>query len=253
MSVTVNRFLTMALTEIRSARGGDVVNPDDMDVALFIFNELLDALNADGRALYSNRFTTFPLTPNLQPHTIGLATAIPAPTFSVSVGRPVEILTANIILTGNIRVPLDILDDDQWNEISAGAAAGQAVTITASVPRYLSYSSDWPNGSLYLWPVPSTAYGLELQTKTLLAQVALADDFDLPMGYQQALRLTTAELCAPAFGQKVSQTTVIKAQEARARVWANNDEIPVVCTRDGGMPGGMSGRSGYDYRTGLIR
>lgn len=244
MSIAVNAFLRLALAEIRVARAGDAVSPDDQDDALAIFNELLDSLNADGRALYTSSMTQFTLTPSLQPHTIGLAAN--TPTFAVSVGRPADIKAANLVLTNvtpNIRIPLNLRDDAWWMDQRARG-------VTASIPCDLFYSADWPNGAIYLWPVPLTAYGLELNFSTLLAQVAATDTFDLPAGYQQALRLTLAELLAPAFGQTVSQSTRDKARDARARVWGNNDVIPNLCTRDAGMPGGSGG--GFSFLTGRI-
>lgn len=243
MSITVNAFLTAALTEIRVARAGDVINAEDLDLALLLFNEFLDALNADSRAVYTRAFPTFVLTPLLQPHTIGLVAN--APTFSVLIGPPRSIVAANLILSApsSLRVPLEIRDDAWWMNV-------RARTVTASVPVDLFYSPDWPNGGLYLWPIPSTAYGLELETSTLLAQVALADTLDLPFGYQQALRLTLAEICAPSFGQTVAQSTRDKAREARALVWGDNDAIPNAVTRDAGMPGGRGG--GFNFLTGQV-
>lgn len=242
MSISVNDFLRLALSEIRVARAGDVPSPDDMGDALLIFNELLDTLNADERALYSTMIAAFTLTPNLQPHTIGIAAN--TPTFVVTTGRPVRIMRANLILANNIRNPIDIRDDEWWMNVRAQA-------VTSTIPTDLNYSPDWPNGSIRLWPVPTAAYQLELMTETLLAQVALTDTFDLPMGYQQALRLTTAELLAPAFGQQVSPSTEKKARAARENAWGANDVIPNARTRDGGMPGGRGG--GFNFRTGMMQ
>lgn len=243
MSLTVNAFLTATLAEIRMARAGDVVNAEDLDLTLLLFNELLDALNADSRAVYTRGFPTFTLTPGLNPHTIGLAAN--TPTFAVPIGAPRAVAAANLILAApsSLRVPLSIRDDAWWMDV-------RARTVSASVPRDLFYSTDWPNGSLFLWPVPSVAYGLELETATLLAQVALADTLDLPFGYQQALRLTLAELAASSFGQTVSQTTKDKARDARALVWGANDLIPNAVTRDAGMPGGRGG--GFNFLTGQV-
>jgi hypothetical protein len=250
VSITVTAFLTAALVEIKVARVGDVPSPNVMDYALTVFNEYLESLNITERAIYNRSFATVGnLTPNLQPHTIGLAAN--APTFSVATARPSKIRNANIVLANNIRSPLNLLDDDAWNALRAGAAAGQTPTILSSIPVDLYYDTTWPNGSIYLYPVPNTAYGLELEIDTLLAQVAQADTLDLPPGYQQALRLTVAELCAPGLGQKVSDDTARAATNARGVVWGNNDVIPKVCTRDAGMPGG-SGGGVYDYRTGLV-
>lgn len=244
MSIVVNAFLRLALAEIRVARAGDVVSPDDQDDALAIFNELLDALNAEERALYTNNITTFTLTPSLQPHTIGLAAN--TPTFTVTIARPADIKFANLVLTNvtpNVRIPLNLRDEAWWMDQRVRG-------LTSSIPTDLFYASDWPNGAINLWPVPLTAYGLELNYSTLLAQVAATDTFDLPAGYQQALRLTLAELLAPAFGQTVAQSTKDKARDARARVWGNNDTIPNLCTRDAGMPGGSGG--GWNFMTGRI-
>jgi hypothetical protein len=253
VSISVTDFLTLALTEIRAVRAGDVPSAEDLALALQVFNELLDAWNAEDQALYTLGFATFTLTPNLQPHTIGLSTNTPTPTFSVSVTRPQKVRHANIVLSTNIRAGLNIVDDDGWNAILAGAAAGQTPTVFSAVPTDLYYSPDWPNGSLYLWPVPNTAYGLELETDTLLASVASTDTFTLPPGYQQALRLTLAELLAAAFGQQVLPTTTIKAREARARLFGANAYVPNLMTRDGGLPGGRPPGSNFDYRSGTFR
>jgi hypothetical protein len=246
VQIAVTDLLRLALGEIRAARAGDVIGPDDQADALLLFNELLDALNVDGRAIYNRTFTTYTLTPLLQPHTIGLSAN--APTFAVTIGRPKKIVAANIVLTGNIRKELELLDEQGWNAIKAGAAAGQAITITSSVPSSLFYDDGWPNGSLYLWPPPSIAYGLELLTDTLLAAVVDTDTLDLPFGYPLALRLTLAETCANSWGQPLPANLERRAREARAAVWANNDTIPNLETCDGGMPGGTGGA--YDYRTG---
>lgn len=249
MAISVPDFLRLTLSEIRVARAGDVPSPDDMGDALLMFNELLDALNVDGRALFNRSFATFTLVPSLQPHTIGVAAN--TPTFAVSTARPARILMANVVIANNIRIPIRILDEEEWGDIRAGAAAGQAPTILSSIPRALYYSADWPNGSIYIWPVETTAYGLELLTETLLASVASADTLDLPMGYQLALRLTLAESIANMWGQAVPASLPPRAAKARGAVWGNNDVLPNLKTRDAGMPGGPRGGS-YDYLTGMV-
>lgn len=239
MSITVVDFLAATLAEIRVARAGDVLAADDQDLALLLFNELLEALNAESRAVYSDAFTSYVLTPNLQPHTIG-----PSGTFTAT-QRPVTLEGANLVLTNvtpNIRVPLTLRDSAWWLNLRARG-------VTSSVPIDLYYQPTWPNGNLNLWPVPTTAHSLELETRVLLLSVAVGDTMNLPPGYQQALRLTLAELCASPFGQQVSQTTAAKAREARARIWGVNDTIPNLDTIDAGMPAGTR-RGGFSFVTG---
>lgn len=255
MAYTVSDLITGALAELRVARAGDVLAAEQLTYGLQVLNELLDAWNADDHALYNVQFSTFTLTANHQPHTIGLSAN--TPDFAVSVGRPRAILRANLILANNIRVPFErlngqpgILDDEEWASIRAGAATGQSETISSAVPRHLYYSPDWPNGNIYLWPWANTAYGLELETTTLLAQVATTDTLSLPFGYQQALRLTLAERLAPGFGQTVDPATKQAALDARNRAFAQNATLPNLVTRDGGMPAARGAR--FNYLTGFV-
>src|SRR3990167_4987 len=247
MEITAQDLIRLSLLEIRAVRAGDSINPTLNADALVVLNEYLDRLNVTPRALYDTTQTTFTMTASLQPHTIGLSAN--SPTFSVSINPPSPILSANVVLSGNIRCRVNVLNDQEWDAITAGAAAGQSVTITSSIPTDLHYEPTWPNGELFLWPVP-TANKLELRFETLLAALALTDTFTLPMGYQQALRLTLAELLAPMCGQTVSADTRRAARDARDAVWGTNDgslnAIP-----DAGVPG-TGRRGGWNYKTGQI-
>lgn len=247
MSVVVSQLLTDSLGKIRAARAGDVSQPDDAALALRAFNALLDALNAKNRAIYTRNFHTFTLTANHQPHTIGVSGA----DLTVTIGRPKRIVAANIVLTGNVRSPLDILTDEEWGAIRAGAAAGQTITITSSPSRKLYYETGWPNGSIFLYPPSSAANGLELLTETLLASVAATDTLDLPFGYQLWLTLKLAKILAPDFGQTFAQgDNEANLREVEADLFAVNDVVPDLVTVDAGMPGGSGG--GYDNRLGPL-
>lgn len=248
MSVSVSQLLTDSLGKIRAARAGDVIGADDAALALRAFNALLDALNVKGQAIYNHAFATFTLTANHQPHTIGVTAN--TPDFTVTTGRPSRIVRANLILPNNIRSPLRVLDDDGWNEIRAGAAAGQAITITSSVPQFLYYDTSWPNGGIYLYPVPTAAYGLELLTETLLASVTDTDTLDLPFGYQLWLTLKLAQYLASDFGQSFGAENAKALREVEADLFGTNTVIPELVTLDAGMPGGSGGT--YDHLTGLL-
>jgi hypothetical protein len=245
MAITVSDFLRLALSEIRSARAGDVVNADDLGDALILFNEYLDLLNATGRSIYTTTVGVFVLTPALQPHTIGLAAN--SPTWTVTTTRPVHISMPMLRVpssTGATKIPVNVRDEAWWNAL-------RSPLITSAYPTDLFYSPDWPNGQVNLWPIPTTAYGIEFTFDTVFAEVALTDTFSLPPGYQTALRLTTAEFLAPMFGQTVSPSTKQKAAEARGVVWGTNDVVPRVIA-DGGLTlGGSGSGGGYDYRTGF--
>lgn len=232
---TIGDLVTSALTEIRVARAGDVVNPDDMATGLYVLNRLLDLWNANDRAVYSESFDDFTLTPSLSPHTIGVGG-----TFALTV-RPVELLDAAVNLGGSPATFIPIMVRDK-----AWYAAQAVPAQTASFPTDVYYKADWPLGKLYFGPVPTTAYGVRLWTRTLLAAVTQDATFSLPPGYQAALELTLAEELAPSFGQSVSADTARRARQARAIVFGNNDDTPRLATADAGL---QRGSAGFNYLT----
>src|SRR5690349_21746077 len=140
------------------------------------------------------------------------------PTFAVAVNRPVEIIAAAIILTNqspNVTLPLNIRGDEWW-------AVNQVKTLVSSLPTDLYYSPDFPNGSLFFWPIPNIAYGLELEVSVLIADLTLDSVFSLPEGYQEAIITTVAESVCSTFGKPIPSDLSSRAMRARAIIQANN-------------------------------
>lgn len=232
--------ITDAFREIRVARAGDVLAPEMLDEGQRTANGILDLWNAKRRAVYADVISDFTLTANLSPHTIG-----PTGTF-VLAQRPVRIDAVQLNLGGspNVFTPINVRDASWFR--SRGVPS-----ITTSTPTDVFYNPTWPNGTLYFYGIPTTAYGVRLWSAVLLA--AITDPtltFSLPPGYERALMLTTAEALAPGNGQTVSQTTKDASRDARDTIFGNNDVIPDLVTLDAGMPG-VRGR-GYNFRTGEI-
>lgn len=244
--MTTLDLVTGSFQELGIYNAADVLSGEDAALGLTLLNDLLDEWNADRQAVYADVFSSFTLTPNLQPHTIGVAAN--APTFAVSGNRPESIDGASLVLTTvtpNVYLPLH-LRDAQWYD------AQTVPTLATSVPTDLYYNPTWPNGSLYLLPIPTTAYGIRLLTRTVLAQLTLVTVFTLPPGYQTAIKRTLAEnLCGP-MQVAVPPLLPMKAMQARAKVFANNTVTPKLATRDSGMPGGRQGGS-FNYLSGLGR
>src|SRR3990167_9410344 len=239
-------FLTAAMAELNLYSAGDVPSGDDIALALLLANEVLDAWNGDEHALYTAQFSSFTLTPSLQPHTIGLTAN--SPTFAVTTNRPSRILGANLVLntsTPNTNVPLLIRDRNWWLNV-------RVPTLTSGIPTDLYYEPDWPNGSIYLWPVPTTAYGIQLEIDTLVPAITLVGTLTLPPGYQQAFRLTVAESLVAPFGVPMPATLPRRAMEARARCWGHNDVIPRLQTATAGLQQGPGQRGTWEFRTGRV-
>jgi len=225
------------------------LNAEDATFGLKLLNRLLDNWNADRQAVYAETFSTFTATASLQPHTIGLVAN--APTWNVLTNRPVSVTAANLITgagTSAYRTPIFIRDKDWWDSVSLRA-------MTSAIPTDLYYEPTWPNGSLYFWPVPSGALSIELRLRVLLAQMIAATTFTLPPGYQDAITLTLEEKLVVPYhvtDQAILITLKKDARDARAKVFANNIEVPRLQTADAGMPGSDSG-GGWDFRIGGYR
>lgn len=242
MPFTALNLCEDAAREIGVFGEGNSLVPADANFMLGVLNRLLDNWNAERAAVYASAFNTFTLTPALSPHTIGPTGA----TFTMAV-RPVSLTSAALILSGGsmpIYLPMNIRDNQWWAEQTTP-------TLSTSIPTDVYYQPDFPLGKLFFWPVPTVAYQVDLETRVLLAQVALTTVLDtvLPPGYRDALTLTVAEQSCRAFGRPVTPDLMASAAKSRARIFANNDVTPNLVTQDSGMP---SGRGSYlNWRSGL--
>ena len=219
MADTVLDLIQDALEEIGVYAPSETPTAADASKALRVLNRMMDQWSARKLFAYNVAFSAFTLTPGTQPHTIGPGVGA---TFALAV-RPIRIENAALILnnvTPNVDVPLNIRDDDWW--------ANQRVkALTTNVPTDLYYSPDVPNGSLYLWPVPSFAYGLRLETWVSAGQfAALTDTLSLPPGYHDAIMLSLAEKLARPFGKALDAGLIADANRARVTIQKNNDKSP---------------------------
>jgi hypothetical protein len=212
-------------------------------------NLLIDSWNTDRRFIYANQFWTGMLTPNLQPHLIG-----PQGTNGFVMNqRPVKIEDANILLQANgappyinaatVRCRVTVRQDKgKW------WAAQLAPGIQSVLPTDMYYEEDWPNGSMYLWVVPTVAYPLEILFWTVLQQYRLTDTVFMPPGYLLAFVLSLAELIAPDFAAAWTPALDQLKRTALRRVQGPNLVSPRLGTCDAGIPGKRSGnRSNYNY------
>lgn len=235
-------LITAALQEINVCPAGDTPSAEDMAFGLNKLNLLLDTWATDESYVYNKDFSTYTLIPNHQPHTIGASGA----DFTVT-QAPVKIEAASLILTNsapNVGIPLPIRDADWW-------ADERIKALTSTSPTDLYYSQASPNGKIFLWPIPTIAYKLELETWVVLNQIAtIATVLNLPTGYQAALTYSLAESW-PAV--TIDPMLIGRAKNARLAVQGVNIASPRMGTVDSGMPVGGGTRSTWNFRTGTFR
>jgi hypothetical protein len=235
---TMRQIIVNALYKINALSVGEQPSAAEAQDGLTELNLLFDDWNAMRHAVYAQSFDTYTLVPNLLPHTIGPTAA----TFTVT-QRPVSLDGASLILDTSTPASYQEITVRDWQWWHAQPTP----TLASTFPTDVYYQPDWPNGKLFFWPTPQTAYDVELVTRVLLAQVALSDDFSLPPGYQHAITLTLAERLAVQFSRPVTPDLGRQAQAARARVFANNDFTPRIATADAGMHGPSGGGQRADF------
>jgi len=243
MPELVQEIIIDALGEIGVLSTGEPLAAAEADIALRYLNRMIDQWAARMINAYNVSFTAYTLTPNHQPHLIG--PGLVAPDFAMA-QRPVRIENAALILNNlaqPVDIPLNIRDDDWW--------ANQRVkSIATSVPTDLYYSPDWPNGALWLWPIPTFPYGLRLETWGLISGfTSIADTVELPPGYREGVMLTLAEKLARPFGRTVSQDLRDDAARARAIFQTNNAKSPRCSSADYGTRGKQN-RPTFNYYSG---
>src|ERR1700676_1879773 len=174
------------------------------------------------------------------------------PNFLTVAPRPVKIADANVILNNVnpiVKVPLRIRDKDWW-------IANTVPTVSTTLPTDLYYDPLYPNGAIYLWPLQSNAYGLELEVWNSLSDISdLNYQFYMPQAYWSAVTLSLAEAMIPAYGlSPVRSALLVKmAAKARAVVRDLNSTSPRIITADSGIPrGGMKNRSFFNYLSGAL-
>jgi hypothetical protein len=223
------------------------LNVSELSDGLVLANQLADQWSSRTVYSWSDNFVQYTLTAGHQPHLLGPGLTPPDFALPVTAGgvRPERLYLAgaSLILPSNVDTPLNVRDDDWW--------AGQNVkSITSSVPTDIYYSGDWPNGELWLWPVPSTSCGIRLRLRSLMGQfTAITDTFTGPPAYEKAFTLSLAEEMCDWWGLPVPPGLPARAARARVIVQINNIRSPRTGTADIGTRCDCSGGD-FNWTTG---
>jgi hypothetical protein len=245
---------TDAAIEVNISAPGEIVDPDVLQWIFRKGNYMLDSWATTKKFAYASVFTDYTLPVNLpvQPDGSAAATIGPAPGATyAAVQRPVKILSASAIInntTPPVLAPISIETNQWWAGVTLPG-------ISSMYPTNLFYNPTFPNGTLYLWPISNTAFGLRLETWVQILQFDSITDpvggpqssTTVPPGYRAAMMLSLAEM----LGGTPSPSLRADAAAARAAVFTNNAETANISTLDSGMPGTQEGRRSttFSYRT----
>lgn len=242
--MNISQLCTRALVELNAASAGQPVQPEILALALETLNMILDQCNATEGKLYADLFSTFTITPNLNPHTIGPTGA----TWTYAINRPNAINQASLILASSANpkphIVLTPMTQQQFQNLAVPGLA-------TSIPNRFYYDPTFPNGSFYFWTVADTANQVQIATRQLLAQVTAATTFQQPPGYWYALMLMLAKALKSPLRKPWTMEQETLLTQACALAFGNNGPDLTLATADFGMPrtGGAVG-GGFNWLTG---
>lgn len=203
--------------------------------ALRIFRRMVDAWSIERLMIADIRRDTYTLTPSLSPHTIG-------PGGDFDAARPVRIERMGLVLTGGSEIPIELLTDQQWAELSVKE-------LESNLPTKCHYSATVPLGELHFWPVPLEACDVALYTwSQLTAPPALDSEIVFPPGYEQAIVDNLAVLTCPLFGRQITPMLLEAANKGKARLKGFNAKSPRIASSDYGMA--QNRRGSFNYHSG---
>jgi hypothetical protein len=243
MQITINDLLRRSFRMIGVLRRGFQPSTSDIIDALVVLNAMLEGWATDELNLFTVFIAQYDLTPSKQSYTIGPSSG------DFTAARPVRIDRANLIILSNpqqpLRKPLQILNSQGW-------AAIKLQTVQSVIPIQLFYDPTYPLGTLYLWPMPTLAYQLELFTFQALAGSfsSGSQTFDMPPGYLDAVAYNLAVRLSSEWQKPLRQDVVALASESLAMIQRLNDQTPLMECDAGVMPFGSSRAGAFNRLTG---
>lgn len=191
---------------------GEPLSGDDADYALGVLNGMIDSWNT--QRLFIVAVDEVVATTSGQTATIG-------PSMTFNTARPVRVENGAFSRLAGIDYSIEWIDRQTYERISLK-------TVTSSFPQYAYYDSEYPTGTIYFYPVPSTAIEIHIPVQIqLLTFATLATDVFLVPGYKRALEYSLAEELAPGL-RPLDPQIARGAHLARRAIRRTNVDVPLL-------------------------
>jgi hypothetical protein len=217
--MTALDLITRSLKALGAVAAGETLPDDEAEDGLVALNAMLGSWNAESTMVIGELISTYTLVSGTQTYTIGSGGVFNAT-------RPQKITQANLIYSGvtpNTRLPLDIIDYQQWSDIRILSQPSN------TFPSRLYCDYNFPLATIYLWGSPGSSLQLELYTWQALTTFALlTTTFSLPPEYDEALVYNLALRLAPMYDREPSQMVMALAISSKAAIQRLNSTSPIM-------------------------
>ena len=194
---TARDLINDAAAKIGEYAADSPMSDTSAQICLRDLNRMLDMWSNERLMLFVQANETFPTVASTASYASSVITT-----------RPVKITSCTVTLSGTT-LPVELIDNVAYNEISYKAATG--------IPRYCYPSMAHPTATFYFYPTPDDVYTVTLSTmRVLAAALALTDSVSFPPGYEEAIVSNLAVRIAPSFGASVPPEVVEIARASKA-------------------------------------
>jgi hypothetical protein len=222
------QLISSSLRLVGALLSGGVPREDEARDCLSVLNDMLDAWSSERLSI----FCVLPITKDANNNPLALTAGQQAYRLGNAVGnedwllpRPPRIDRVSVMYSASqqtpIEVALDPLDDVGWQAVANKST-------TSILPQAYFDDKNYPDRTLYFWPVPTQANPVVLYAWAALAGFKdLNTYYSFPPGYAEAIRYNLAVRLAaefPADLQKIQIVMKIAAQ-AKARIMGFNAPI----------------------------
>lgn len=222
---TARECIVDAFTAIQVYSPGEPLQGSDLGRGFETLNDMLESWSNESLTTYALILQGLTMIPGQYKYTIGVGAEL-------DMTRPIRIPegfgTAFVLDNTGNRYPLEIIQEDRWNQI------GNIAQVNANIPLYLWYNPQYPWGIIHLYPIPTVSFQVFFNS---YLQFERFDDINvnvfLPPGYVLAIKRNLALELAPYYPTAVvSQRLDESARIAKGNVKRSNFK-PVVAQYDG--------------------
>lgn len=215
---TAIELITRAMRVGRIIGKDQTPTADEANDAFTMLNWMLDQWWTQSLAVYRIARASYAWPSGIVSRTIG-------PTGDFVADRPVRLAPGCSMTQLTVTYPLIILPNVQDYDLIP-------YKTDSGLPQRIFYDRTYPNGTLYLWPVPVPGYTLNLNSLQRIESVAtLTDTLDLPPAYEMAIVYQLAMRLIPEYGIQPAPDTAAQARDALAVIKRANQQ-PLTMSSD---------------------
>lgn len=210
---TGQELIEDALLLIGVIAPGESLEPAVVNNGLRQLNRMLSTFSVEGGPVFFKTMDSVTWTADEPSRTIGTAG-------NLAVARPMDIYSIQARVSGN---------DYDIEKISFEQYQGILIKDTESdFPQVFAYQPTYPNGTIYLNPVPTSNITIRITSLKPLSALTLDGTVSLPEGYEEMIQYNLAVRLAPIHG-------VVPTQEIKDLAFNSKQAINILNSEDNEM------------------